>query len=439
MEIIKEKFKQVIEHSQSIENINVDILFENWYKAKQQIIDAFHGQYVYEVEKISLPLSQGSKELFYEEFKDICAFTFKNRDLAQFLDSEVTVEEFFSNKADKDLQYNDIKIPKGMKIVKSFKFFESDKEVLNNIQSAASQIIQGDRLEGILCFSVHPLDFLSLSENASNWHSCHSLFGDYRAGNLAYMQDKSTIICYIKSEKNTQIPGFPFEWNNKKWRTLFHLSNAKQMIMLNRQYPFDLQEEILEQFRQKFIDIIQLNRWDYTGWKKDNIFDTVGSISLMERHIAIGGRIYTLDEVIEKPSTPLFYNDLEWNGSFMPKVSFYRNVDIGGPWMFKDKIEMGKDVKCLKCNKENITATKYMTCANCTDEPVARAYCANCESEIYTKKYKMVKVDENIYEPICDICARDWCFVCSKCHNLTFDIAEKFTGVCMFCNPEEED
>ena len=127
-------------------------------------------------------------------------------------------------------------IPRGMKIVKSFKYFEKDEDTLADIQSAASMIIQEDKIEGKLCMSVHPLDFLSLSENTYNWRSCHALDGDYRAGNLSYMVDSSTVICYLKSDRDERLPNFPPEvkWNSKKWRVLLFFSNDWDMIFAGR-------------------------------------------------------------------------------------------------------------------------------------------------------------------------------------------------------------
>ena len=40
---------------------------------------------------------------------------------------------------------------------------------LYTLQNKASQIIQEDCVEGTVCFSVHPLDYLSISENIYNF------------------------------------------------------------------------------------------------------------------------------------------------------------------------------------------------------------------------------------------------------------------------------
>ena len=47
-------------------------------------------------------------------------------------------------------------------------------------------ILQDVKVSGDLVLSVHPLDYLSISDNNHNWYSCHSLDGEYGAGNLGY-------------------------------------------------------------------------------------------------------------------------------------------------------------------------------------------------------------------------------------------------------------
>ena len=49
-----------------------------------------------------------------------------------------------------------------MKILKALKYFDLPKNAMNDIQSKASQLIQANSITGTLCFSVHPLDYLSI-------------------------------------------------------------------------------------------------------------------------------------------------------------------------------------------------------------------------------------------------------------------------------------
>ena len=226
---IKKQFDKVIAWSQpGISEPKTDKLFEKWKTAKAKIIKAFGGELIYEFpEKVSFDLEETSKWTRLENFISYVWST-GYADLGRFLEHQR--EGFFDNCVIEEHVVPNNKrtiITKNSKIVKAFKYFIENEKELNDLQSKASQIIQESKLEGTLCFSVHPLDYLSVSENAYNWRSCHALDGEYRAGNLSYMMDSSTIVCYLKGDKDTKLPNFPEDviWNNKKWRVLLYLSN----------------------------------------------------------------------------------------------------------------------------------------------------------------------------------------------------------------------
>jgi hypothetical protein len=129
-------------------------------------------------------------------------------------------------------EYQEAKVPKGMKLSKAFKYFVEDEGQLRIIQDVFSEMIQKNKVCGKLCISIHPLDYLSTSETTHNWRSCHALDGEYRAGGLAYMCDKTTVVCYIKSDEDAVLPRFPhhIKWNDKKWRMLLHMEEAGQRL-----------------------------------------------------------------------------------------------------------------------------------------------------------------------------------------------------------------
>ena len=54
------------------------------------------------------------------------------------------------------------------------------------------------------------------------------------------MMDSSTIICYLRSEKDEKLPFFPKDipWNSKKWRVWLYFSELRDMMFAGRQYPF---------------------------------------------------------------------------------------------------------------------------------------------------------------------------------------------------------
>ena len=196
---IKEDFDKVITYSQYIPDPKTDRLFDVWLECKRDFIELFGGKYIYEFpEKVSFDLGPKEKHDRVIRFAGQVASQWGYTNLADFIEKQE--DGFFQNLTVEDYTAWDGKIiRKGSKLVKSFRHFIKDNDrSLIDIQNEASRIIQEDKIEGTLCLSVHPLDFLSLSENTYNWRSCHSLDGEYRAGNLSYMMDKHTIICYLK-------------------------------------------------------------------------------------------------------------------------------------------------------------------------------------------------------------------------------------------------
>ena len=242
MEKIKQQVYDIIQHSQNIEEPKVDKLLNNWQTNKAKFLEAFGGP-IYKVGFVDLHLTVDGKHRKVDDFIDRILRVYNNLDLAHFIESNE--DGFFNNTVifspNKD-------IPKGMKLLKAFKYYcDSDIE-LKDLQNEASRMIQEDKISGDLYFSVHPVDFLSSSENDCNWRSCHALDGEYRAGNLSYMQDCSTFMAYITSSNESYLPHFPHSvpWNSKKWRMLLHISEDWDFLFAGRQYPCELGSALSE-------------------------------------------------------------------------------------------------------------------------------------------------------------------------------------------------
>lgn len=92
-----------------------------------------------------------------------------------------------------------------------------------------------------ITLSIHPLDFMTMSDNASNWSSCMSWrdFGSYRCGTVEMMNSASIVIAYSKAEKPMNLfegkDEDEYEWNNKTWRELFIVT--KDFIYPIKGYP----------------------------------------------------------------------------------------------------------------------------------------------------------------------------------------------------------
>lgn len=100
-----------------------------------------------------------------------------------------------------------------------------------------SQALNDSRLTGTLCLSIHPLDFLTMSDNSNDWSSCLSWVecGSYRSGTVECMNSPYVVVAYLKSSSES------FEgWNSKKWRCLFLVHD--DVITSIKNYPFESEE-----------------------------------------------------------------------------------------------------------------------------------------------------------------------------------------------------
>lgn len=418
----KKDFDRVISYSQNIDSPKTTLLLKEWFFAKKDFIKAFGDKLIYEFpEPISFKLNDEIKTKIVDDFiSQICYDKFHNHELADFVHKNT--KGFFKNQ----VIYSNNIIPKGMKLLKAFKFFEKDKEKLSELQSIASMYIQKDKIEGTFCLSVHPLDFLSASENTHNWRSCHSLDGDFRVGNLSYMIDSSTIICYLKSKDNIKLPNFPEDvlWNNKKWRMWLFFSDNKDMLFAGRQYPF-FTKIALDLITKKILKDKHLflsHKW--SEWSNHTINKWENNIELNDKYLPVGSKLIEMDELIKDAPGALHYNDLLYSNYYEPYYC-YEELDSDLWYMPKHTIvtkmtsrfKLGGRIKCLWCGNEKITDSNSMMCWDCqlkhgtelTDEICE---CAVCGNRVPTEDATWLEYNGDW---ICPDCAETEIGYCSSC------------------------
>lgn len=95
-------------------------------------------------------------------------------------------------------------------------------DLYEKLRIALSRHTNQKELHGNLCLSIHPLDYMTMSDNNSGWDSCMSWAekGDYRAGTVEMMNSPYVVVAYVESE-HKQATFADITWNNKKWRELF--------------------------------------------------------------------------------------------------------------------------------------------------------------------------------------------------------------------------
>ena len=346
------------------------------------------GKLIYEFpKKISIKLTEEQRKTQLETF-----ITFlEDHDECELADFVFDMKDgFFNNLTCCDYELDeDCIISKGTKIIKSFKHFISDKEELEYIQNYASRIIQQDKIEGIFCISVHPLDYLTLSENTHNWSSCHSLDGDYRAGNLNYMADSATIISYVKSENDICIPSINTEWNSKKWRTLLFSDEFNSIIFAGRSYPFNcnsLMEKLIEEI---LVDSNVFNKKYFSSWynsspittislKKLNgeevKYDSTVSRDSEDTLIPIGYGLKRLSNIVIENKHKCYFNDLFDSNFYIPLFCYGytgydkendSNITKCTTLYCPPEVRIGENVFCLNCGKNYIKEKNEMFCHEC--------------------------------------------------------------------------
>lgn len=107
---------------------------------------------------------------------------------------------------------------------------------------AHSMCLNQKNMEGDLCLSIHPLDYMTMSDNNCDWSSCMSWQegGDYRQGTVEMMNSPYVVVAYLKSKSDMELFNYfgdGYKWNNKKWRQLYIVS--PDVLMSIKQYPYD--------------------------------------------------------------------------------------------------------------------------------------------------------------------------------------------------------
>lgn len=472
---LQQDFIKVLSHSQGIpeREFNVNKLFRLWEEGKKYFIEQMGGELIYTYpEKVTFHLDEETRYNRVEEFIDWLKNNFiwmlvKDADLGALTEFvSIHRKDFFVNSLSKEFKTKvyinhcysnpkEVTIPKGMKITKAFKFFIEDKDLLTEIQNRASMILQEDKIDGYLCFSVHPLDYLSISLNNMNWRSCHALDGDFRAGNLNYMTDNCTAIVYLRSDKpDAEIPCFGPEvpWNDKKWRVLLFFSNEREMVFAGRQYPFEATcgldpwvKKLLEKLFPPYLKDYQPTHWDeWTDLSLDAIKLERDTIQFKSPYYVLNRRqgLVALNELIHYNRYKVFYDDLQ-ESSVYTKPYHIEKITSDGQFLERQtEFYIGHNAPCPICNTDYITSSEWMVCDGCVerlrldkynDVESLYSYCTSC-GKIHLREDLYYISPDTI---ICEECLNKYYSQCTCCglDCLSSELTYKEDGVklCPWC------
>ncbi len=228
-----------------------------------------------------------------------------------------------------------------------------------------SQVLNQRKISGTFCLSIHPLDFMTMSDNECDWYSCMNWMngGEYRMGTVEMMNSPMVIVGYLES-KSPMAFG-PYEWNNKKWRNLFIVT--EDLITSIKDYPYH-NDYFCEQMVDWLLEIF--GRENYL--EPHNLANDSGEIYLRQDH-EDEDYCYTM-------ISNAMYNDFANNAHFT--CAFGKNASHYGEVYFSGEAE------CMNCGEaleaspgecEGIDEMSDLVCDGC----IQVEHCDYCEHRIY--------------------------------------------------------
>lgn len=319
-----------------------------------------------------------------------------------------------------------LKIQKGSKIIKSISKIAKAYNLpyFEDFRIAHSMVLNQKKLTGNLCISIHPLDYMTMSDNNCNWDSCMTWtdFGDYRRGTVEMMNSPYIVVAYLTADSDYEIVCNHY-WNNKKWRQLFIVS--PEMISGIKGYPYCnqyLEKEVATWIRELAINNLGWDFYDSMDkWSNNNV-------------VAANHGVYKV-----KTYTNAMYNDCGANqmAYFSPSTPSVYAIELSGEseCMWCGEVSNGfNEADCLVCDAcDNGTVCEYcgdiiryeedvleidgrIICRDCYENYVLR--CDSCDDDVFEEDivhvYASVDDGESVLRNaistigICRKCLNDW-------------------------------
>jgi|GEM_PF-5522887 len=385
IEKIEFYFKEILENNGiSCCDFAMYDIFKKWYRNKKRFIEAFGGLTYESSIDVSRMVGVDDPSEMNELSNIICRILNNYDDFTRISNFFSTNEStLFHNKTSERFDYYDknheiLSIQPGRKIGKCIKelLFNTSEDLILEVQSVYSRFIQDKRLSKTskVILSVHPLDFLSASENCHNWRSCHALNGDYAAGNIQFMCDDVTFMTYVADpDKEYDLSRFydVCKWNSKKWRTFLFLKD--DFLIAGNSYPYRSKDLLLTSSDAVLECGLLPATMKNCEWKKIyNIDGMASNIDTKFRNYNISASYYN-DICCHSDYDPVFFANV-WDIDEIPEIGF------------------GEEFLCLRCGKS--TAMEF--------------YCEDCRYDLeedrddedgYEEDEEWGEVEENAPEP----------------------------------------
>lgn len=247
-------------------------------------------------------------------------------------------------------------------------YFEELDEIAEQVRLKQSMILNDKMLKGTLCLSIHPMDYMTMSDNGYHWRSCMNWedFGGYYGGTLEMMQSKYVIVAYLEGEEEWKPLYDHIPWSNKKWRELFIVD--EDFITSIKGYPYS--NPVLENIiAEKIADLFPVTE-----------FSTAFVQGRESVELPTGGRMFFCTE--------LMYNDT----SCGTKTWFATDADIPS-----NDFYFGTGAHCIVCG-DPISCADGLFC----EDHDGKVFCAWCGDRI-NEEYA-IYIDGDYY---CEDCVSE--------------------------------
>ena len=329
-----------------------------------------------------------------------------------------------------------LQIPEGTKPMRAFQkiitYFKDEWkfEDFEDFRLKHSLILNDKYVRGKLCFSIHPLDFMTMSDNDSNWSSCMSWTdeGCYHIGTVEMMNSNNVMCCYLENDDSlynfakhgTHVDDPLFTWNNKLWRVLAYVT--KDIIMAGKAYPYrnkELSIAVIDGIKKLAED--NLN-WKYSFgpelYKDMQYINTTYAMDRAKNYLHIRPKKHNI--IFD---TKGMYNDM-------------LNDHDTSYWCYRNKVNYNKVLSvsgkcpCLCCGESVIDYNEYdadeynerfrdtgkVVCTSCLDDMFT---CAECGGQNATVEKYNIFIDGQL-RIMCGNCIEEKVRRCPDCGTLMY-------------------
>lgn len=201
---------------------------------------------------------------------------------------------------------------------------------IENMRQFSSMLTNNKNTHGNLCISIHPFDYMTMSDRDNGWSSCmewvENCSGEYHAGTLEMMTSPCVVVAYLEGKDPIHPSGINYNWSKKKWRELFIVDKA--FITGIKGYPYH--SDSLETEALKMLADLAKKNWGVTY--------LTDQISEVNNNALPGDHCF---------DTTFMYNDCCYNNISVIYADNYMNVEKNLP---KEYL-YGEGVYCLVCGK----------------------------------------------------------------------------------------